>query len=75
MKLTENILILKRSEILKSKKGNSYFTINFASVDGEVYQNVLVNNIERYEQFVPFNQVKVEVQIKSTVYGIKINIM
>ena len=75
MNLSEYILILKRSEILKSKKGVAYFTISFASADGEVYQNVLVNNIERYDQFVPFNQVKVEVQIKSTQYGIKINIM
>lgn len=75
MRLSENILILKRSEILKSKRGVAYFTISFASADGEVYQNVLVNNIERYDQFTPFNQIKVDIQIKSTVYGIKINIM
>lgn len=75
MKITETILILKRSDVMKSKKGNSYFTINFASADGEVYQNVLVNNIERYEQFVPFNQIKVDIQIKSTQFGIKINIL
>ncbi len=75
MKLSENILILKRSEILKSKKGIAYFTISFASADGEVYQNVLVNNIERYEHFIPFAQLKVDISIKSTQYGIKINIL
>ena len=75
MKLCENILILKRSEVMKSKRGNSYFCISFASADGEVYQNVLVNNIERYDQFAPFNQIKVDIQIKSTQYGIKINIL
>ena len=60
---------------MKSKRGNSYFCTSFASAVGEVYQNVLVNNIERYDQFTPFNQIKVDIQIKSTQYGIKINIM
>ena len=75
MKLTENILILKRSEILKSKKGNSYFTISFADCTGEVFSNIMVNNIDTYDKFQPFNQVKAEIEIKNTLYGIKINIL
>ena len=75
MKLTENILILKRSEILKSKKGNSYFTISFADVTGEVFNNVMITNIDTYDQFTPFNQIKVNIEIKNTIYGIKLQIM
>ena len=75
MKLTENILILKRSEILKSKKGNSYFTISFADVTGEVFNNVMITNIDTYDQFTPFNQIKVNIEVKNTLYGIKLQIM
>ena len=75
MKLTENILILKRSEILKSKKGNSYFTISFADVTGEVFSNIMVTNIDTYDKFQPFSQVKAEIEIKNTLYGIKLQIM
>ena len=75
MKLTETILILKRSEILKSKKGNSYFTISFADVTGEVFSNIMVNNIDTYDKFQPFNQVKAEIEIKNTIYGVKLQIM
>ena len=75
MKLTENILILKRSDILKSKKGNSYFTISFADVTGEVFSNIMVTNIDTYDKFQPFNQVKAEIEIKNTIYGVKLQIM
>ena len=75
MKLTENILILKRSDILKSKKGNSYFTISFADVTGEVFSNIMVTNIDTYDQFTPFNQIKVNIEVKNTLYGIKLQIM
>ena len=75
MKLSENILILKRSEILKSKKGNSYFTISFADVTGEVFSNVMITNIDTYDQFQPFNQIKVNIEVKNTLYGIKLQIM
>ena len=75
MKLTENILILKRSEILKSKKGNSYFTISFADVTGEVFNNVMITNIDTFDQFQPFNQIKVNIEVKNTLYGIKLQIM
>lgn len=75
MKLTENILILKRSEILKSKKGNSYFTISFADVTGEVFNNVMITNIDTYDQFQPFNQIKVNIEVKNTLYGIKLQIL
>ena len=75
MKLTENILILKRSDILKSKKGNSYFTISFADVTGEVFNNVMITNIDTYDQFTPFNQIKVNIEVKNTLYGIKLQIM
>ena len=75
MKLTETILILKRSEILKSKKGNSYFTISFADVTGEVFSNIMVTNIDTYDKFQPFNQVKAEIEIKNTLYGIKLQIL
>ena len=75
MKLSENILILKRSEILKSKKGNSYFTISFADVTGEVFNNVMITNIDTYDNFQPFNQIKVNIEVKNTLYGIKLQIM
>ena len=75
MKLTQDILILKRSEILKSKKGNSYFTISFADVTGEVFNNVMITNIDTYDQFQPFNQIKVNIEVKNTLYGIKLQIM
>ena len=75
MKITETILILKRSEILKSKKGNSYFTISFADVTGEVFSNIMVTNIDTYDKFQPFSQVKAEIEIKNTLYGIKLQIM
>ena len=75
MKITETILILKRSEILKSKKGNSYFTINFSDITGEVFNSVMVTNIDMYDKFQPFNQVKAEIEIKNTLYGIKLQIM
>ena len=75
MKLSENILILKRSEILKSKKGNSYFTISFADVTGEVFNNVMITNIDTYDQFTPFNQIKVNIEVKNTLYGIKLQIL
>ena len=75
MKLVENILILKRSEILKSKKGNAYFTISFADVTGEVFNNVMITNIDTYDQFTPFNQIKVNIEVKNTLYGIKLQIM
>ena len=75
LKLTENILILKRSEILKSKKGNSYFCISFTDMTGEVFSNVMITNIDTYDKFQPFNQVKAEIEIKSTLYGIKLQIM
>ena len=75
MKLNENILILKRSEILKSKKGNSYFTISFADVTGEVFNNVMITNIDTYDNFQPFNQIKVNIEVKNTLYGIKLQIM
>jgi hypothetical protein len=75
VKLTENILILKRSDILKSKKGNSYFTISFADVTGEVFNNVMITNIDTYDQFLPFNQIKVNIEVKNTLYGIKLQIM
>lgn len=75
MKLTETILILKRSEILKSKKGNSYFTISFADVTGEVFNNVMITNIDTYDQFQPFNQIKVNIEVKNTLYGIKLQIL
>jgi hypothetical protein len=75
MRLNETILILKRSDILKSKKGNSYFTISFADVTGEVFSNIMVNNIDTYDKFQPFNQVKAEIEIKNTLYGIKLQIM
>ena len=75
MKITETILILKRSEILKSKKGNSYFTISFADVTGEVFNNVMITNLDMYDKFQPFNQVKAEIEIKNTLYGIKLQIL
>ena len=75
MKLTENILILKRSDILKSKKGNSYFTISFADVTGEVFNNVMITNLDMYDKFQPFNQVKAEIEIKNTLYGIKLQVL
>ena len=75
MKLTETILILKRSEILKSKKGNSYFTISFADVTGEVFNNVMITNLDMYDKFQPFNQVKAEIEIKNTLYGIKLQVL
>ena len=75
MKLTQDILILKRSDILKSKKGNSYFTISFADVTGEVFSNVMITNIDTYDNFQPFNQIKVNMEIKNTIYGIKLQIM
>ena len=75
MKLTQDILILKRSEILKSKKGNSYFTISFADVTGEVFNNVMITNLDMYDKFQPFNQVKAEIEIKNTLYGIKLQIL
>ena len=75
MKITETILILKRSDILKSKKGNSYFTISFADVTGEVFSNIMVTNIDTYDNFQPFNQVKAEIEIKNTLYGIKLQIL
>ena len=75
MKITETILILKRSDILKSKKGNSYFTISFADVTGEVFSNIMVTNIDTYDKFQPFNQVKAEIEIKNTIYGVKLQIM
>ena len=75
MKLTETILILKRSDVMKSKKGNAYFTISFADVTGEVFSNIMVTNIDTYDKFQPFNQVKAEIEIKNTIYGIKLQIM
>jgi hypothetical protein len=75
VKLTENILILKRSEILKSKKGTSYFTISFADVTGEVFSNVMITNIDTYDNFQPFNQIKVNIEVKNTLYGIKLQIL
>ena len=75
MKITETILILKRSEILKSKKGNSYFTISFADVTGEVFNNVMITNLDMYDKFQPFNQVKAEIEIKNTLYGIKLQVL
>ena len=75
MKLTQDILILKRSEILKSKKGNSYFTISFADVTGEVFNNVMITNIDTYDNFQPFNQIKVNIEVKNTLYGIKLQIL
>lgn len=75
MKITETILILKRSDILKSKKGNSYFTISFADITGEVFNNVMITNLDMYDKFQPFNQVKAEIEIKNTLYGIKLQIM
>ena len=75
MKLTENILILKRSEIMKSKKGNSYFCISFADITGEVFSNVMITNIDTYDNFQPFNQIKVNIEVKNTLYGIKLQIM
>ena len=75
MKLSENILILKRSDILKSKKGNSYFTISFADVTGEVFNNVMITNIDTYDNFQPFNQIKVNIEVKNTLYGIKLQIL
>ena len=75
MKLTQDILILKRSEILKSKKGNSYFTISFADVTGEVFNNVMITNIDTFDQFQPFNQIKVNIEVKNTLYGIKLQIL
>ena len=75
VKITETILILKRSEILKSKKGNSYFTISFADVTGEVFNNVMITNLDMYDKFQPFNQVKAEIEIKNTLYGVKLQIM
>ena len=75
MKLTETILILKRSDVMKSKKGNSYFCISFADVTGEVFNNVMITNLDMYDKFQPFNQVKAEIEIKNTIYGIKLQIM
>lgn len=75
MKLVETILILKRSEILKSKKGNSYFTISFSDYTGEVFSNVMITNLDMYDKFQPFNQVKAEIEIKNTLYGIKLQIL
>ena len=75
MKITETILILKRSEIMKSKKGNSYFTISFADITGEVFSNVMITNLDMYDKFQPFSQVKAEIEIKNTIYGIKLQIM
>ena len=75
MKLTENILILKRSDILKSKKGNAYFTISFADVTGEVFNGIMVTNIDTYDKLQPFSQVKAEIEIKNTIYGVKLQIM
>jgi hypothetical protein len=75
VKITETILILKRSDVLKSKKGNSYFTISFADVTGEVFSNVMITNLDMYDKFQPFNQVKAEIEIKNTLYGIKLQIM
>ena len=75
MKITETILILKRSEIMKSKKGNSYFTISFADITGEVFSNVMITNLDMYDKLQPFSQVKAEIEIKNTLYGIKLQIM
>ena len=75
LKLTENILILKRSEILKSKKGNNYFCISFTDMTGEVFSNVMITNLDMYDKFQPFSQVKAEIEIKNTLYGIKLQIL
>ena len=75
MKITETILILKRSEILKSKKGNPYFVIKFSDATGETFDNVMITNIDTYDQFTPFNQIKVNIEVKNTLYGIKLQIM
>jgi hypothetical protein len=75
MKLSENILILKRSEVMKSKQGNSYFCITFADCTGEVFSNIMVTNIDTYDKFQPFNQAKAEIEIKNTLYGIKLQIL
>ena len=75
MKITETILILKRSDILKSKKGNSYFCITFADVTGEVFSNVMITNLDMYDKFQPFLQVKAEIEIKNTIYGVKLQIL
>lgn len=75
MKLVENILILKRSDILKSKKGNSYFVIKFSDATGETFDNVMITNLDMYDKFQPFLQVKAEIEIKNTIYGIKLQIL
>ena len=75
VKLTENILILKRSDILKSKKGNSYFCISFTDMTGEVFSNVMITNLDVYDKLQPFSQVKAEIEIKNTIYGVKLQIM
>ena len=75
MKITETILILKRSDVLKSKRGNSYFTVSFSDIEGNVFSNVMITNIEMYDKIKPFNQYKAEIEIKNTLYGIKLQIM
>ena len=75
MKQMFDILILKKSEVLTSKKGNNYFTISFSDIEGNVFPNVMITNIEMYDKIKPFNQYKAEIEIKNTLYGIKLQIL
>ena len=74
MRLKQQILVIKRSEITTSKKGNKYFTVTIADSTGEVF-NVTITDLQKYDQFQPFNQLDVTIEVKNTNYGIKLNIL
>ncbi len=74
MRLKQTILVIKRSEVITSKKGNSYFIITVADTTGEVF-NITITDIQKHDLYVPFNQLDVTIEVKNTNYGIKLNIL
>lgn len=74
MKINEEFLIIKKSDIKEGKNGNKYFMLDIVDLDGSVF-NLMCSDLTRYKDFVPFNKMVLDLELTNGRYGLQLKLL
>ena len=73
MKINDEFMTIKKSDI-KEGKNNRYFTVDIVDLEGNVF-NLVCTNLSRYNDFVQFNKIPLDLELINTKYGLQLKIL
>ena len=74
MKINDEFLVIKKGEIKEGKNGNKYFMVDIVDGDGTVF-NLMCSDLVRYNDFIQFNKIVLDLELTNSRYGLSLKII